>query len=446
MYDYQEEAIAAWKNNNYKGFYVMATGTGKTWTAIYSAKELLKEHPALIVIAAPYKHLVKQWAEDVEKVFKDAAIVLVSSENQHWFSLAKQAVLAQKYNENKQVILITTIKSFYSEKFDYVLNMSHQEKILIVDEAHRFTQRPDELKETFNYLLGLSATPVNGKNNEAGEELMKFFGGQVYSLPIEVALENKFLVPYYYHPIYVSASEEEEDGFAALSSMLAHCFNEQGIVIDKEKLFKYTRARLRIISMAEAKINGVDQLIAKVPIKDHLVVYCGDGKLFEENEEEIRHIQYVKKHIDKIGLKTSQFTASEDMNRRMELVDMFNKKEIDTLVAIRCLDEGINIPSIKSALILSSNDDYREFVQRRGRILRKYDGKKYADIFDVVVLPSTATPKFAQIELRRFYEYARLAINKEELLVELNKQLVYYGLTMEDVQFFGDEMEAELDD
>ena len=127
----------------------------------------------------------------------------------------------------------------------------------------------------------------------------------------------------------------------------------------------------------------------------------------------------------------------------MRLVKAFNKGEISTLVAIRCLDEGINIPSIKSALILSSNDNYREFVQRHGRILRTYKGKQDAVIYDVLVLPSTNTPGMAQIELRRYYEYARLALNKEDLEKKLKEQLEYYGLSLEDIAMVDDEYNEE---
>lgn len=446
LYDYQEQAINAWVENGYKGFYVMATGTGKTWTAIYSAKRLSEKNKCLIVIAAPYKHLVKQWAEDVKSAFPDANLVLISSENPQWTSISKQLVLSQKYNPEKQIILITTIKSFHSDKFNTVIAMSEEDKLLIVDEAHRFTQRSDELHKKYKYLLGLSATPINGKNNEAGIELVEFFGGQVFGLPIEEALEKKFLVPYYYHPIFVSATEEEETKFAQISSKMAACY-KNGVLVDVESFVKYVRARLRVISMAEAKIDNIDGLLNKISDKNHFVVYCGDGRLFDKDNDEIRHIQFVKEHLDKLGIKTSQFTASEDMERRMELVDMFNKNEIASLVAIRCLDEGINIPSIKSALILSSNDDYREFVQRRGRILRKYKGKNSANIYDVVVLPSRATPKMAIIELRRYYEYAKLAINSKERIEELEELLDGYMLSLDDVKFYTEiETEVDLDD
>ena len=135
------------------------------------------------------------------------------------------------------------------------------------------------------------------------------------------------------------------------------------------------------------------------------------------------------------------------MADRMELVDAFNKGEISALAAIRCLDEGINIPSIKSALILSSNDDYREFVQRRGRILRQYRNKQYANIYDVIVLPSADLQGWAKIELRRFREYARLALNWDELESELTNHLAYFGLTEEDVDVYDyEDMEGMLDE
>ena len=446
LYDYQKDAIQAWVDKGFRGFYVMATGTGKTWTAIYSAKRLLEEHKCLIVIAAPYKHLVRQWAEDVNKLFPDAETVLISSENPQWYTISKRLVLSQQYHPEKQIILITTTKSFYSAKFEKVINLSDEEKLLIVDEAHRFTQRPENLRRAYSYMLGLSATPINGKQNESGIALLDFFGGLAYNLPIEEALERNFLVHYNYFPVYVTATSAEEENFNAISSNMAGCFRD-GVLIDRERFVKYVRARLRIMGMAEKKLARIKTFVDQIKEKDHFVVYCGDGRLFDEQDEEIRHIQFVQNQMDDMGIRTSQFTANENMDRRMELVDMFNKQEIDALVAIRCLDEGINIPSIKSALILSSNDDYREFVQRRGRILRKYKGKKSADIYDVVVLPSAMCPKMAIIELRRYYEYAKLALNKEERLVEMQTLLSQYGLRLEDIMFNTDlEVEVDLDE
>lgn len=200
--------------------------------------------------------------------------------------------------------------------------------------------------------------------------------------------------------------------------------------------------------MADEKLSKIDDIINRVDEKDHVVVYCGDGKLFDNNSgEELRHIQSVKRVLTAHDYKASQFTAQEDMQDRMELVDSFNKGEISALAAIRCLDEGINIPSIKSALILSSNDDYREFVQRRGRILRNYAGKKSAKIYDVIVLPKSNSEQWAKIELRRFHEYAKLSQNWKDLEAELTDMLIQYGLSIEDVDVYDyEEMEDYSDE
>lgn len=434
--DYQNDAIQAWKENGYRGFYVMATGTGKTWTAIFSARELIKKHPAMVVICAPYKHLVRQWKDDVEKAFPDAKIIMVSSENPQWEQQISHEIIRKRYSPNTQIIIISTIVSFNKPRFMAAISKSKDEKLLIVDEAHRFTDRAEELKDTFRYMLGLSATPFSGSSAQRGLELMQFFGGQVFNLPIEDALDRGFLVPYRYYPIYLSASEEEESKFRYHTQKILSCFRNNRC-INPDQLVKSLRNRLRVISMAEEKQTMIDQILTRVVEKDHFVVYCGDGRLFDQNSgEELRHIQSVKRVLTAHGYKSSQFTASENMADRMELVDAFNKGEISALAAIRCLDEGINIPSIKSALILSSNDDYREFVQRRGRILRKYGTKEVANIYDVIVLPSGDLQAWAKIELRRFREYARLALNWDELEPELMGHLSVFGLTEEEIDVY----------
>lgn len=445
--DYQEKAISEWVRNDYQGFYVMATGTGKTWTAIYSAKELVKNHPGMIVICAPYKHLVKQWQEDVKKAFPEASIIMVSSENPGWDKQITNAIIRCGYDNSHQLIIISTIASFRTKKFIGTILKYSGERLLIVDEAHRFTQRPDVLHKIFRHMLGLSATPFSGSSAEKGKQLMEFFGGEVFSLPIEEALNRGYLVPYSYHPIFVNATEAEEDKFNKCSRIILSCF-KNNVCIDPDLLVRTLRNRLRIISMAEEKQTLIDDIINNIEEPDHVVVYCGDGKLFDNDSgKELRHIQSIKRVLSAHEYKASQFTASENMQERMTLVDSFNKGEISALVAIRCLDEGINIPSIKSALILSSNDDYREFVQRRGRILRLYDGKRSAKIYDVVVLPSAESRAWATIELRRFLEYARLSTNWAELENELLGLLNQYGLELDDIDVFDyDEIEEGVDE
>ena len=447
MRPYQDEAKAKWNENGHKGFFVMATGTGKTITSLYAIQDCVRNNHIFTVIAVPYKHLANQWAEDVKDFFPEAVVQIVHGEVLDAETKIYAGYL-QAIKTYRPIIVITTIKSFFLKRYVNLYNRIDFEKLLIVDEAHNFFNRINiELQVEYPYRLGLSATPVFGNDAEKTKSLLDWFGGQVIDLPIEKAL-GKYLVNYRYHPIFVSATEEDELKFAkATKLMLSGMDIAQQIIIDEEKFTLGYRGRLRAISMAEEKTSRIAEIFSSIEDKDHTIIYCSDGKLWfdgnqKQNEsKEIRHLEYILGLINNSCListgngKASKFTATESVDERMQLIDSFNKGYIEYLVAIRCLDEGINIPSIKSALILSSNDNYREFVQRRGRILRLYKGKEVANIYDVIVLPSIDNDSFAKIEFRRFYEYSRLALNKDYLLSLLDSYLAKYNLSYDDIKF-----------
>lgn len=447
MRDYQKEAKENWIKNGCKGFFVMATGTGKTITSLYTVKDLIENNKVFTIIAVPYKHLVNQWYEDVKVFFPDANIVFVHSEAKNPENKIYSSYISAKMNY-KPVIVITTIKSFFIERYVKIYKEIEFEKLLIVDEAHNFINRiNNDLSIMYKHKLGLSATPVFGNDVEKTNQLINWFGGQVMDFPIEKAI-GKYLVNYEYHPIFIDASEDDEIAFTkATQLMLSACDSVSKKIIDEEKFTLGYRGRLRAISMAEKKITNIRSIFSKVQEKDHLIIYCSDGKLFyndKDKTQELRHLEFMLKIINNSLIESNstyratKFTASEDVEMRMELIDRFNRGYDNIMVAIKCLDEGINIPSIKSALILSSNDNYREFVQRRGRILRLYKGKDVAHIYDVLVMPSKKTPAIAEIELRRFYEYARLALNKDSLFVQLEEKLDDYSLTYDDIRFKND--------
>lgn len=450
MRQYQIDAKEKWNENAHKGFFVMATGTGKTITALYSIQDFIRKNKIFTVIAVPYKHLASQWVEDVREFFPEAAVQIIHGEISDGETKVYSSYLQAK-QQYKPIIVITTIKSFFLDRYIRLYNKIEFEKLLMVDEAHNFANRISaELSDKYPYKLGLSATPVFGSDEEKTKMLLNWFGGQVVDLPIEKAL-GKYLVNYEYHPIFVHATEEDEQKFSqATKLMLSGMDATFTTIIDEDKFTKGYRGRLRAISMASEKHERVAEIFSHIEDKDHTIIYCSDGRLWYESDkrtneiQEIRHLEYILKLINNSCLlstrdgKASKFTATETVDERMQLIDSFNKGYIEYLIAIRCLDEGINIPSIKSALILSSNDNYREFVQRRGRILRLYKGKTVAHIYDVIVLPSYANDSFAKIEFRRYYEYSRLALNKEILLDQLNSYLAKYNLTYENIKFNND--------
>lgn len=448
MRPYQIDAKEKWNENGHNGFFVMATGTGKTITSLYSIQDFIRNNHIFTIIAVPYKHLANQWEEDVKSFFPEAFVQVIHSEISDGETKIYASYLQAK-KDYRPIIIITTIKSFFIERYSSLYDKIEFEKLLIVDEAHNFLNSiSDELSSKYPYKLGLSATPVFGNNEAKTKLLLNWFGGQIVDLPIEKAL-GKYLVNYEYHPIFVNATSIDEEKFAKATKMMLSAMDfDHQIIIDEEKFTLGYRGRLRAISMAEEKSERIAEIFSNIKDKDHTIIYCSDGKMWYDggnkktNElKEIRHLECILKLINESCLpstsngKASKFTASEKVEERMQLIDSFNKGYIEYLVAIRCLDEGINIPSIKSALILSSNDNYREFVQRRGRILRQFPGKDIAHIYDVIVLPSLDNDSFAKIEFRRYYEYGRLALNKDILLHQLDDYLEQYHLTYDDIKF-----------
>jgi len=454
MREYQIEARNNWISNGNKGFFIMATGTGKTITSLYTIKDFVTNKKVFTVIAVPYKHLVNQWYDDVKHFFKDAYVQLVHGEVKDAESkiFANYELAKRDY---KPMIVITTIKSFFIDKFTRLYDKINFDKLLIVDEAHNFINNiSNELSDKYKYKLGLSATPVFGSDADKSKLLVNWFGGVVQDFPIEKAI-GKYLVNYEYHPIFVNATENDEEAFnKATKLMISAIDSKRNIIVDETRFTLGYRGRLRAISMAEEKISSIKEIFSKLNVQEHTIIYCSDGKVLSskykngkivsDEVEEMRHLEHINSLINNAiitndRVKSSKFTATEDVDTRMRLIDEFNKGGINYLVAIRCLDEGINIPSIKTALILSSNDNYREFVQRRGRILRLFEDngvkKEKADIYDVIVLPSLENKSFAEIEFRRFQEYAKLALNKDELDVILDEELNLYGLTRDDIQF-----------
>ena len=438
--DYQKDAVNAWINNDYNGFFVMATGTGKTYTSAFCIREYIEKFKSNVAIVVPYIHLVRQWEETLKNVLDDVDIITCSSaaEDNKWDVRLISKLLTK--NKEKNVVLISVNDSFLGDRMTPVLKYFGNNRLLVVDEAHNFYNQLENPRMCFEHRLGLSATPVFGNDEDKTKKLLDFFGGSVYELPIEKAL-GKFLVNYNYHPIFVESNSDEEEKFKYYTRQMQGCVNPiTGGIKNQDKFTKAWLARLRVIATVSEKMNKLGDIISNINFDDHFIIYCSDGKTFEHGDE--TYLKKVSDKLNEIGFKPSKFTCNETAEDRRNIIKNFHEGYINSILAIRCLDEGIDIPSIKAALILASKDNYREFVQRRGRILRlcKEKGKdinSVADIYDIVVLPSNDCPGIAKIEFRRFYEYARLAKNvKNDNLIEtLKSYLDGYGLTMDDIKF-----------
>jgi len=240
------------------------------------------------------------------------------------------------------------------------------------------------------------------------------------------------LCKYFYHPILVQLHDDEFDDYLELTRRIGRLFGEGDDIDTSPVLQGLLIKRARLIATARAKIPSLVQAIGPLKDSTHTIVYCGDGPVEGPAAASImRHIDAVVGVLGKeLGMRVARYVADTPLTRRTKLRQQFRDGIVQALVAIRCLDEGVDIPEIRRAFLLASSTNPRQFIQRRGRILRRAPGKDMAEIYDFIVEPpaEACTPSgglfsvtrnlFAR-ELSRIFEFASLAINGPEALARL---------------------------
>ena len=390
LYDYQKKAIDEWEKNNYQGIFDMATGTGKTFTASGAICRIFNNKKRLIVfICCPFTHLVDQWCEELE-LFNIEAIKCYGAINYEKKLLRSITKFKQKRSDF--VCVVITNASFQKENIQNLIKTNLKNTLLIVDEAHNFGA--NEISKTLNleypYRLALSATLDRHGDNEGTSKLYDFFGKKCIEYSLEKAIQERKLTPYKYYPILVNLSNDEYDIYIKLSKQIARYHSNSGILSEGAKKLLIKRAR--IIAGAKEKLDALKRAI--LPYKDahNMLVYCGAVKYgqydYSNNDEEKKQIDAVLELLNNdLHIYSTKFTSEEDSDTRHEIINSFKQQNIQVLVAIKCLDEGMNIPAIKTAFILASSTNPKEYIQRRGRVLRKSTGKEYAEIYDFITLP-----------------------------------------------------------
>jgi len=250
------------------------------------------------------------------------------------------------------------------------------------------------LPESIPMRLGLSATPQRFYDDEGSDALFEYFGDVVFEYSLQEAIRNGNLCEYYYIPHVVELTPDEEDEYLALSRKIARLVQRYGgDLSDAEnnertdlKFALFERARL--IGSAENKLERLTELIGEQSPVEHTLVYCGDGTVEGSvGDRTERHVDAALSALRKLGIRARRFTADEDRAEREELLAAFDAGDVEALVAIRCLDEGVDVPATRTAYVLASSSNPRQFVQRRGRILRTHPGKHHAVIHDFIVAP-----------------------------------------------------------
>ena len=468
-YPYQLEACKEWVEANKEGLFEMATGTGKTLTAaLCLIKEFEESGRQKNIIVVPGQELVRQWKEELKEC-RFSGIYEWYSGNNRLEKDKKTIKIKNKSIESdkSKLNIIVTYDSFLTESFDEIFQKDLSQYIVVFDEAHRmgapgFMKAARKIK--FGKTIGLSATPVRDwDENGANEFISEFFKSEdpLYSFPMEDAIKGRdgqtFLCEYNYHPYFCSLEEQEWEKYKELSRRIA-------IKDDKEKInFKAAIARQAVVDKAEQKREVVVRVLERLYREGNIqwtLVYCPKG---EDKDAEDKVLKLI---IDKVGewqnknnikitdpngiqRELSHYEFISETSQRDVLLKSFEKREVDILYAIKCLDEGVNVQPTRNAIFAASGKNKREFVQRRGRVLRKFDGKKEANIYDIIVIPTaeqmrnaeTSSKNFLRGEFGRLIEFLEISKNKEKAVEIIDKKLKDLGTTYADLKKIVEENE-----
>ena len=477
LYDYQKEAIENWKKNNFCGIFDMATGTGKTLTGLGAITRCSKEHEdnLAVIVIAPYQHLVEQWVEDIERFNIKPIIAYSTSSQKNWKERLKRAIRDKKLRlkDKEFFLLVTTNATFKSNFVQEQINNIDGDILLVIDEAHNAGSGEFKkyLDSKFKYRLALSATLDRHNDEEGTDFLHNYFGKVCIHYDLERAIDEKKLTPYKYFPVLVYLTEEELSEYKQISAeMINHLKKNKSGKMELDTYGqKLAIKRSRIIAGAQNKLDVFKEQILPYKDKTNILVYCGattvlpdsdsysNNEDFEKSEMGERQIIAITKIMgQEMNMQVSRFTSEEDIETRKVITERFKSEKLQAIIAIKCLDEGVNIPSIKTAFILASTTNPKEYIQRRGRVLRKWPGKEYAELYDFVTLPREldSVPNHTEEEvkgdlslvkneLRRIKEFSSIAMNKMDSLSLIDEIQSTYQITDKDL--YGDNNSQEED-
>ncbi len=468
--DYQKEAFENWKRNNQKGLFAMATGTGKTITSLNCLYEIYKSrryYKAIILV--PTVTLVNQWEQECRK-FNFTNIIKVFSKNPSWRDEIDRILFNERYNptkdEQNSFVIISTYASYSRENVFNALNKFDPRRLLLIaDECHNLGSATlvKKLKQV-PYLrrIGLSATPERQFDESGNQKIRKFFGAEenyTFEYSMEMAIEKGVLCRYYYYPHIVTLTDVEMDEYLALSDKIAKYFNYNTNSFDNtdEILKRLLLARKRIIHKAANKLNAFKNIIQEwYNLKGNLkytLVYVPEGNIpdyidgvdeFGYSDEipddvDAEHLinQYTKAVMDIDEKVTVKKFVSGQKDREEVLAD-FASGKLNVLTSMKCLDEGVDVPRSELAIFCSSTGNPRQFIQRRGRVLRTHPDKKYAVLHDLIVVPMIShnsdsfrmEQSLLRGELLRVKNFALLSENPSFSEIELRDEMDHYGLNL----------------
>lgn len=409
---HQVNALDAWLVNGRRGIFEHATGSGKTFTAICAIRKAL-DLGDVVMVLVPSRDLLVQWQKELQDTLLDLSIkyLYCGDGNIEW----KKAGFLRSWTiptHNQFKIIIATMDTACQPSF--LQNINQSEKLFIVaDEVHRLgsNKRRKIFQINSGARLGLSATPRRYGDPDGTKSIFNYFGNIIPPpFTLEDAINQGVLTKYFYYPQTLSLSQSEQVEWNIVSDeinrFIARSNMDDKDILSNENLRKLLIKRARIVKNAYGKIQLAMQVLAEnYKAGQRWIIYC-------DNREQLR---IVLNNAIVAGIDAYEYYSGMPGDRDNTL----NYFELNggVLVSIKCLDEGVDIPSTTHALILASSQNPREFIQRRGRILRKSVNKHFAKLYDAITLPvilneeSDRSLSIIETELSRAIQFGKSAEN-----------------------------------
>ncbi len=468
--NYQMLAYKNWIDNNRQGLFAMATGTGKTITALncivqeYNISGFYK-----FIVLVPTIALANQWKQEAVDKFNFSNTIVCSSKN-NWFLELQQYGKELKMGIEDDICIITTYATFRGEKFQSLLIKYFEKALndftLIADEAHTFgaPKLLEILPHKISKRIGLSATPERVYDPIGESELCNFFNAfapeYTFSYNMKTAIEEGILCRYYYHPKFVDLKDYELEEYKVFTKKLyKYIDSKTGRYKDLPEVANLLIMRKSIIHKAENKSSCLVKIIDEInPHKfTYAFIYVPEGNTYNydqvdynnaDDESERIIDNYSKTLFNKFGFKLRKFLG--ETKDRDPILNRFEKGDLDVLLAMKCLDEGVDVPRTQYAVFCSSTGNPRQYIQRRGRVLRTHKDKDYSHIYDMIVKPPmdhtltdekqiSAEKNIFLSELKRLINFSALSENKIETLeliedVASHYNIDVYGLINEELE------------
>ena len=431
----------------------MATGSGKSRAAVFAAYELFKilkkkNEKLLVIISVPDKYLVEQWYSSEVSIYSKNAI-RCHSEIKKWREYLSGMVSNLNLLEMDHGFVIGTSRSLDDETLNREVFSKLRENVktlFIGDEAHSLGAPTGLiLIQNINphYRIGLTATPYRAYDESGTKKVLSWFlpnNQKIHEFSLKDAQDIGNVMKFNYHIYECEFIDTDFDKFIKLS---------QEISKYKEKAKNNRRAAAIFTIITNKRADLIKKCENKIPLFKQ-IIYELVGKT-EKNNKFWKTVIYCRDKIQRNNVELALKEIKSDLSRnfnwneidgemlnpdRKIVIDFLTNNEINAIIAMKCLDQGVDIPSLEKAIFVSSSGSDLEHIQRAGRILRTNDLKEEpANIYDIIVLPTKnqleknnkIAKKIYKTEKKRiefFLEYAENKLELQYKVYQFNKRFL----------------------